>query len=746
MSISLPFKGVRIPVPFGVISENNKYRVCIGEHRTEALPFKASLLSCFEDIQRNAKTVVMKHPKYLELVPYSPDANTVKEDQEELNPVNNDEFVTSFVQLWCEHWHINLQDLSNIAKLSRRKPEPFVGPTKPATITYINSSYNTAYNTIFNNGTGGISYITTTSNTTSPYYSQINNADQLDITIDTDVDINFMCMPPINMNDNDTFIAPERDSFNVRNINTDYQYMLTLNADKYNVGYIIKDLLKLPFEKVLYFKSQFNKIMDELKTDIHRLDMSMTPQFEKIPPHVSFSECTYESHYYIRLCGIMPSLLKNMYKSIPDHINEFPFDGFCYVPELSTKPKTRLQWALCNYIFKQDYASYCGSLINGISRSIRIKDATKKMLPYLNVTDKLLDDYCAYSNVIKPENPSLDWYETQFNGLLQLIQDGKKIYAMYPDAMEIEGLGTLKMSPIHGSLLRQLQNSIYNHRSEVKISLEQKLAVLLANDTNQDSLAEPVHKLSEALEAYRITKKSHLITLGKLLGHCIGTKTDLTNMFFRKDTVCAQVNENSLDILTCLDAKNKTTDASNAFRTELQELLYLLKKEMMLPSILELRGLTEEQLDADGHLKEIVEAEFKQKYYKSVKITGIVPEGLRNELARLHGVDVEQVLGEALQHDNFERNDLDDGLIYQERAAQQENQVPLIQRYQNEVAAEIDREVLGMAQGQVLNARVENEYRNRYMAQRANIGGVVDANYNGNITINNHNYANIAIG
>ena len=30
MSISLPFKGVRIQFPFGLISENNKYQVCIG--------------------------------------------------------------------------------------------------------------------------------------------------------------------------------------------------------------------------------------------------------------------------------------------------------------------------------------------------------------------------------------------------------------------------------------------------------------------------------------------------------------------------------------------------------------------------------------------------------------------------------------------------------------------------------------------------------------------------------------------
>ena len=361
-------------------------------------------------------------------------------------------------------------------------------------------------------------------------------------------------------------------------------------------------------------------------------------------------------------------------------------------------------------------------------RSIHIKESTKDLLLYLNVTDRLMNEYLTYSTIKKPETPSFDWYKSNFDSLFKLIEDGKKIYTMYPDAMEIEGIGTLKMSPIHGSLLRQLQNSIYNHRSEVKISLEQKLAVLLANDTNQDSLAEPVHKLSDVLEAYRITKKSHLITLGKLLGHCIGTKTDSTNMFFRKDTVCAQVDEHSLNINTCLDAKNKNTDLATAFRIELQELLYLLKKEIILPSIMELRGLTEEQLDTDGNLKTIVEAEFKQKFVKMVKMTGIVPEGLRNDLARQHGVDLEQVLGEALQHEGNQQNWRNNDLLQR----------------QNEVAADIDREVLGLAQGQIFNARVDDYYRTQYLAQRPLIGGMVDANYIGNIVPLEYNNVNIA--
>lgn len=683
MSISLPFKGVRISVPFGVISENNKYRVCIGEHRTEALPFKASLFSCIEDIQKNVKPIVMHNPKYLELVPYTADGNT---DTKELNPVNNDEFVFSFVQLWCQHWRISLQDLSNLAKLSVRKPEPFTGPIKP--ITFISTASST-YNMFMNNGTGtgSISYISSsTTNSTNPYYSSINNVDNLEIIIDTDVVINFMYMPPINMNDNDTFIEPERDSFNLRSINSEYQYMLTVNADIYNGGYVIKDLLKLPYEKFLYFKTQYSKVLELFKEQTHLYEQATMANLEKIK--VSLVECTKESHYYGTLCHMMPNMLKTMYMLIPDHLKEFPLDGFCYVPALSTKPKTDLQWALCNHISKQKHTEWCASMIyENKHRSIRIKENTKLLLPYLNVTDKLMDDYCAYSNVIKPENPSVDWYENNFTGLLKLIDDGKKIYAMYPEPMEIEGIGTLKMSSIHGSLLRQLQNSIYNHREEVKVSLEQKLAVLLANDTNKDTLAEPVHKVSDALETYRITKKSHLIHLGKLLGHCIGTKTDSTNMFFRKDTVCAQVNEHSLYISTCLDAKNKNTDKSSAFKAELEELFYLMKKEIILPSILELRGITEEQLDTGGNLKTIVEAEFKKKYDKTATLTGMMPEGLRNDLARQHGVDLERVLGEALED----------------------------------------------VQGQVANARVQDEYRNRYLAQRPHIDGIMDINYNGNI-------------
>ena len=707
MSISLPFKGVRIQFPFGLISENNKYQVCIGEHRTEVLPFKASLSSCIEDIQANIKLIIMNNPKYLELLPYTTDDNV---STSTVHIVNNDEFVISFVQLWCEYWHINIHDLSNIAKLSLRKPDLFIGPIKQPTISFVNTS-NSTYNMLFNNGNTNISYVSSgTPNATTPYYFP-NNCDALDIIIDTNVEIKFISMAPFNMDVNDNVIEPERDSFNVRNINADYQYILTLNADMYNVSYVIKDLLKLPYEKFLYFKKQFSNMMEIFKEQAHLYEPATLANIERMK--FSLIQCTMDSHYYNRIASMMPILLKNMYMSIPDHLNDFPFDEFCYIPELSTKPKTGLQWALCNYISKKRNVELCASLLyENKSRSIRIKENTKVLLPYLNVTDKLIEDYVIYSNIGKPSNPSYEWYEDKLTGLFKLIEDGKKIYSMYPDAMEIEGIGILKMSPIRGSILRQLQNSIYNHRAEVKISLEQKLAVLLANDTNKDTLAEPVHKLSDALEAYRITKKSHLIHLGKILGHCIGTKTDSPNMFFRKDTVCAQVNEYTLEITTCLDAKNKNTDLATAFRTELQELFYLLKKELILPSILELRGLTEELLDTDGHLKEIVEAEFKQKYPAKLSST------LQGDLARIHGVDFNEEINN-IRQPNANANPL--------------------QLLNEEVQNEIDREVLGNFAGQVNNDRNNDEYRTRYLTQRPNIGHVIGGNsiarlnnYNGN--------------
>jgi hypothetical protein len=147
--------------------------------------------------------------------------------------------------------------------------------------------------------------------------------------------------------------------------------------------------------------------------------------------------------------------------------------------------------------------------------------------------------------------------------MLQYIKDGKEIYERYQGrTVEKEGR-LLKMAEVKGSFLKQLKNSIYNHNLEEKMSIDEKLQLLLDEKTEPDMYIDM--KLSEVLEDHRIKTKKEMIILGKELGHCLGSKIDSKDLFFRFETVCVQINIENTLVVQCSDRKNKTTDKSNVF-------------------------------------------------------------------------------------------------------------------------------------------------------------------------------------
>jgi hypothetical protein len=209
------------------------------------------------------------------------------------------------------------------------------------------------------------------------------------------------------------------------------------------------------------------------------------------------------------------------------------------------------------------------------------------------------------------------------------------------------------MSPIKGSISRKLQNSIYNHRAETKISLETKLALFVNADGSNDLMQLPTeYTLSNELDQYRIKNKSHMIFLGKDLKHCLGTYAESSDLFFRKNKVCAKVNKKTFNIDMCYDYHNTTTDDSKAFNLELQNLLWKQKKSMVLHTICT-PETNAEYWEMDEHKDALIAlvntkfTEFMNVLYPSVLTmnSSIIIGGANNRIYNA-GVDYANLIGE----------------------------------------------------------------------------------------------------
>jgi hypothetical protein len=304
------------------------------------------------------------------------------------------------------------------------------------------------------------------------------------------------------------------------------------------------------------------------------------------------------------------------------------------------------------------------SVIESPSESVKFSaEYTKMLLPYIKVNDSVLDDYLSYTHATlfdkctDPTQEPLDsrhsYYIRYIESITSLIEDGQRIYNLYSNSFMIEGVGEIKMSPIKGSISRKLQNSIYNHRAETKISLETKLALFVNADGSNDLMQLPTeYTLSNELDQYRIKNKSHMIFLGKDLKHCLGTYAESSDLFFRKNKVCAKVNKKTFNIDMCYDYHNTTTDDSKAFNLELQNLLWEQKKSMVLHTICT-PEMNAEYWEMDEHKDALIAlvntkfTEFMNALYPSVLTmnSSIIIGGANNRIYNA-GVDYANLIGE----------------------------------------------------------------------------------------------------
>jgi len=331
-------------------------------------------------------------------------------------------------------------------------------------------------------------------------------------------------------------------------LSSPFTFLLSLIHKDKEKEYFLDDLIKFSETKVVY-------ICEEIFKKIFNTSITVYPIFDYIEKHGIDKIKDKETE---NLFDIYTNIVKN----IPKSVDRFPLHESCHIPTLTVYPETEFQWALVN------------GYIKSLNTTIKFEESfaneiTRLLLPYIQASEKALK---IYKDFRAREANNINWaicegreYNDKYelDGMLQYIKDGKEIYERYQGrTIEKEGR-LLKMTEVKGSFLKQLKNSMYNHNLEEKMSIDEKLQLLLDEKTEPDMYIDM--KLSEVLEDHRIKTKKEMIILGKELGHCLGTKVDSKDLFFRFETVCVQISVENYRVVQCSDRKNKTTETSELF-------------------------------------------------------------------------------------------------------------------------------------------------------------------------------------
>ena len=151
------------------------------------------------------------------------------------------------------------------------------------------------------------------------------------------------------------------------------------------------------------------------------------------------------------------------------------------------------------------------------------------------------------------------------NNVFTFISDGARMAIPNPYRHPVDGrfvaIDYNKMS-----VLEMINASVTNHR----ISAEINRITLEKYSLNEVNREMPTLALPENLEALRIKTSKEMRKAGAECHHCIGSyASEDKHMFFRKGNVCAMVSMADGSIVQCFDYRNKTTAASNRFKSYL---------------------------------------------------------------------------------------------------------------------------------------------------------------------------------
>lgn len=150
------------------------------------------------------------------------------------------------------------------------------------------------------------------------------------------------------------------------------------------------------------------------------------------------------------------------------------------------------------------------------------------------------------------------------NNVFTFISDGARMATRNPYRPIDERFIAIDYNKM--SVLEMINASVTNHR----ISAEHNRLMLEKNLVAEVNREMPTLALPENLEALRIKTSKEMRQAGAECNHCIGSyATEDKHMFFRKGNVCAMVSMADGSIVQCFDRRNKTTAASNRFKSYL---------------------------------------------------------------------------------------------------------------------------------------------------------------------------------
>lgn len=600
MGFSVPYEGVRLANP--VIINYRSHHFCVvctdvnGVRWTsDIIPFSVSLVT---DINR----IVEQVNKYVSETPAS---IVFTSDKCDMSIGDWQSIVATHMHNWMIEHSINAKDIDMYLKrpVSEEKIKIVQSDRIFYTDTYNTSIYDT-YSRISTTGTNN-------SFSVQPAFSAI----KFRIPKDENFSLNLMqCNYNDAYSDLDTMMQPEHISLNLclDNLRGNLAIpLLSIMSAYARNRYFMKDFLSMPTEAKKYLENFIEHIIATSRkvqanitqapyiqdlcsvhgVNIEEMLNSEVPHQLAREYNMDASSLNYIIHNTIMVWDYVSHIKEHkiLYK--------YPMSGICSIPAISAYPQTAFQWVLTNEMSKRSF-DLAKSLFDRNFMEVFVKNErenTRILLPYIHASDKVLEMYlrhidaldengiykighvvgfvntsdqtlAMHSDVVIPFGMTEERFKIVCNDLLRFIADGKNIQNTYPDPIEIDDYGTIKMSPVEGTLLKQLRNSIFNHRMDAKISLEVKLKALIGNATDEENAMKCSVVLPEELETYRIKRKSDMIGIGKILGHCIGGYTNSNDLFFRKETVCAQINRDSMMITQCYDAHNKTTEASQQFK------------------------------------------------------------------------------------------------------------------------------------------------------------------------------------
>lgn len=591
--LNVPFPKAVLDAQVRIEYDNDKYRVCIGGEIIGTYSFCLSVAKDFDAIESCIDEHVTKNPHLLRFYSNAGDSDACL-----ISIPNGEHIVTDHIKQWCYNWNISLIDLMDlnaiVEKFGNDTGKLNLIPTR-TNDGYLNGRIHYTSGTNYNlTGTGTVS-------TTDSFFvpqSQRNYSLSVAFNMNTQLQLSYAkpkvltdAMLPISQDD------IQHATVSLAMLRHKFLPLFTLSGINPKLRYLFKDILNMSKAKYSYFVECVDEILKSGINEEYMADIAAFHGVDIGQMHRQRLEVMAKDNPIIyRVLHHRSEVVRELIDKLPKFVEDYPFPSGYAIPNISAKPQTPFQWAITNQLAKRKISIQDSLQKLDMTFIKDVKENTKLLLPGIHADDKALLMFLKYRGMLDEEgnykkgNRNARVYSSsesmdndtyvygmshsdlidECNKMLDLIKDGVDLYERYPNPIEVEDYGVIRLSPVKGTMLKQVRNAIFNHRIEAKITLDQRLKALRESG-NEDDLMKYQVELPESLEQYRIKYKTELITIGKIMGHCIGNYTNSDNYFFRKDTVCAEVNSKTLKVKQCYDKKNTTTEDSSEFKNWLND-------------------------------------------------------------------------------------------------------------------------------------------------------------------------------